>query len=141
MGLLGIPSKTERAPSPSPSSRSRERVVRGTPVVALVYASTTYVRDGDVRARYVPRIERAMADAVALGVSRRFVEKHIVPQIWRTRSARRTLRASLVGSEDVLEKDKDGREVEREKRKSVSHSDGSGRRGRRDSVVDRHRDH
>lgn len=142
LGLLGLPSKTERVPSPSPAreGRGRERAVGFKPVVALAYASTVHVRDGDIRARYVPRMERAMADAVALGVSRAFVEKQIVPQVWGARPAgKASWRMSLAGAEDGSEKGK--REVESVKRRSVSQSDGLRRHGRRDSVaVDRHRD-
>lgn len=140
LGLLGIPSRTERAPSPSPA-REREKAVGAKPVWALVYASTVHVRDGDIKSRYVPRMERAMADAVALGVSRGYIEKQMLPQVrpaWRS-----SRRMSRVGGEDGPEKEKEKgrREGEGGKRSSVNPSDESGRRGRRDSVVvDRHRD-
>ncbi|KAK7698975.1 hypothetical protein SLS64_012030 [Diaporthe eres] len=140
MGLLGIPGRTGRAPSPSPSpARGRERAVGVKPVWALVYASTVHVRDGGIKARYVPRMERAMADAVVLGVSRGYVEKQMLPQV--RPASRSSRRMSLVGGEDApdKEKEKGRREGEDGKRRSVHQSDGSGRRGRRDSV-DRHRD-
>lgn len=143
LGLLGIPSsgsRTGRAPS---EDRARERPAVGVkPVVALVYASTVHARDGDIRARYVPRMERAMADAVALGVSRGFVKKHIAPQVFlgtRPTGKSSSWRMSLAGLEHSPEKGR--RDADGAKRRSVSQSDGSGRRGRRDSVVDRHRDH
>lgn len=144
--LLGIPtSKTGRAASSPPlPTRGRDRTPRGkvTPVWAMVYASTTYVRDGDVKDRYVPRMERAMADAVTLGVSRTYVDEHILPHVLRTAPARRksSRRKSLVGGEDDLEKSRRRREVE-SARRSVSISDGSGRHGRRDSVLDRSLDY
>lgn len=150
LGLLGIPtsSKTGRtaseSPSPSPA-RGRERAaptVVGTPVVAIVYASTAYVRDGEVKERYVPRMERAVADAVALGVSRGFVEEYIAPRVFRNRpdwgsAWRKSLAA---GGEDGTERDKGRRGVE-SARRSTSQFDGSGRRGRCDSVLDRSRDY
>lgn len=146
--LFGIPSKAGRAPSPSPSpaprgERDRERVVGGKPVLALVYASTVCVRDGEIKERYVPRMERAMADAVALGVSKRFVEKQMAPRVLGARPAgRSSRRMSLAGGRDSPERGKGRREGEDAKRRSVSQPDGSGRRGRRDSVVpDRHRDY
>lgn len=143
LGLLGLPSRTERrAPSPSPA-RERERSVGVKPVCALVYASTEHVRDGGIKARYVPRMERAMADAVALGVSRGYVERQMVPRV-RLASRSFSRRMSLAGGEGGPEKEEEGkgrREGEGGKRRSVYQSDGSGRRGRRDSVVDRHRDH
>ncbi|KAI7777419.1 hypothetical protein LA080_003571 [Diaporthe eres] len=142
LGLLGIPGRTGRAPSPSPSpARDRERAVGVKPVWALVYASTVHVRDGDIKARYVPRMERAMADAMALGMSRGYVEKQMLPQV--RPASRSSRRMSLVGGEDVPEKEKEKgrREGEGGKRRSVYQSDRSGRRGRRDSVVvDRHGD-
>lgn len=144
--LFGIPSRAGRAPSPSPAprgERGRERV-GGKPVLALVYASTVCVRDGDIKERYVPRMERAMADAVALGVSKRFVEKQMAPRVLGARPAgRSSRRMSLAGGgRDSPEREKGRREGEDAKRRSVSQPDGSGRRGRRDSVVlDRHRDY
>lgn len=140
LGLLGIPGRTERAPSPSPA-RDRERTVGVKPVWALVYASTVHVRDGDIKSRYVPRMERAMADAVALGVSRGYVEKQMLPQV--RPASRSSRRMSMVGGEDgpKKEKEKGRRDGEGGERRSVYPSDESGRRGRRDSVVvDRHRD-
>ncbi|KAG8159522.1 hypothetical protein KVR01_010159 [Diaporthe batatas] len=134
MGLLGIPAgRRERAssPPPPPPARGRDRTaprVVGTPVVALVYANTVYVRDGEIRDQYVPRMERAVADALALGVSREFVEKSIapfIPEVWELRSGwKSSRRKSLVGGEDGLEKDQGRREVERMRRR------------RRDSGVD-----
>lgn len=143
--LLGIPtSKTGRTASSPPPTRGRDRTPKGkvTPVWAMVYANTTYVRDGYVKDKYVPRMERAMADAVALGVSRRFVDEHIYPHIFRTAPARRksSRRKSLAGGEDDLEKGRRRREVE-SARRSVSISDGLGRYGRRDSVLDRSLDY
>lgn len=142
--LFGIPAKATRAPSPSPArgERGREKVVGGKPVLALVYANTVDVRDGDIKERYVPRMERAMADAVALGVSKRFVEKQMVPRVLGPRPAgRSSRRMSLAGGRGSPEREKGRREGEVAKRRSVSQPDGSGRRGRRDSVVmDRHRD-
>ncbi|KKY31741.1 putative aig2 family protein [Diaporthe ampelina] len=145
MGLLGIPasgSKTGRAPSPSAAPRARERAAVGVkPVVALVYASTVHARDGEVRARYVPRMERAVADAVALGVSRGFVRKHIAPLIYpgARPTSKSSWRVSLAGFEHSP--DKGRRDADSAERRSASQSDGPGRRGRRGSVVDRHRDH
>lgn len=142
--LFGIPNKAARALSPSPGrgERGREKVVGGKPVLALVYANTVDVRDGDIKERYVPRMERAMADAVALGVSKRFVEKQMVPRVLGPRPAgRSSRRMSLAGGRGSPEREKGRREGEVAKRRSVSQPDGSGRRGRRDSVVmDRHRD-
>lgn len=142
--LFGIPTKAGRAPSPSPArgERGRERAVGGKPVLALVYASTVHVRDGDIKERYVPRMERAMADAVALGVSKRFVEKQMVPRVLGARPAgRSSRRMSLAGGRDGPEREKGRREGDDAKRRSASQPDVSGRRGRRDSVVmDRHRD-
>lgn len=146
LGLLGLPGRTERrAPSPSPA-RDRERSAGVKPVCALVYASTEHVRDGGIKARYVPRMERAMADAVALGVSRGYVERQMAPRVRPASAWRSSRRMSLAGGEDGLEKkekekQKGPREGEDGRRRSVYQSDGSGRRGRRDSVVDRHRDH
>ncbi|KAG6355888.1 hypothetical protein INS49_015272 [Diaporthe citri] len=118
LGLLGIPGRTRRAPSPSPA-RDRERAVGVKPVWALVYASTVHVRDGDIRARYVPRMERAMADAAALGVSRSFIEKQMLPQVrpaWRA-----SRRMSLAGGEDGPEKEREKgrRDGESGRRRSV----------------------
>ncbi|KAJ0117766.1 ig2 family protein [Diaporthe amygdali] len=152
LGLLGVPRKADRTVSPPPArvrrgrerERSRDEVRAGRtvpkPVIALVYASTLYSRDGDVRERYVPRMERAMDDAVALGVSRDFIDRHIAPQVWRSQSSwKSSWRMSLPGVEGLGA----GRRVtEIASKRSVSQSDGSGRRGRRESVVsDRHRDY
>ncbi|POS79700.1 hypothetical protein DHEL01_v201907 [Diaporthe helianthi] len=143
MSFLGIHTD-KRGQLSSPPTRARGRTaahpVVGTPVVALVYANTVYVRDGEAREECVPRMERAVADAVALGVSREFVERNIVPfipEVWGTRSA---WRKSLPGGEDGFEKERSRREVE-SMRRSVSRSDGLGRRARRDSVLDRRSDY
>lgn len=141
LGLLGIPGRTGRARSPSPA-RDRERAVGVNPFEALVYASESDIRDGDINPRYVPRMERAMADAVVLGVSRSYVEKELVPKVRRAWRSSRPM--SMAGGEDGLEKERDKgrRDGESGKRRSVYQSDGSGRGGRRDSVdVDRYRDH
>lgn len=147
MGLLGIPtSKTPRTSSPW-SARGRDRTasrVVGTPFKVLVYANTVYVRDGEVSDAYVPRMERAMADAVALGVSREFVEKNMAPFIPEVLGVRpgwkSSWRKSLAGGNDGFGKEKGRQEVE-SMRRSVSRSDGLGRRGRRDSVLDRRSDY
>lgn len=138
-----------RAASPAPG-RGGDRIVGVTSVVALVYASTVYVHDSDVKKRYVPRMERAMADAVALGVSRDFVEKQVAPLVCMARpSWRSSWRMSLAGGgEDGLEKEEGRREGDgaRRRRSSTVQFDGLGSRGRRDSrrdsvVVDRHGDY
>jgi hypothetical protein len=143
LGLLGIPTssnhtRTRRSASPSPA-RGRgmaEPRVSSTPVVALMYASTTHVRDDEVRERYVPRMERAVADAVALGVSRGFIEEYIAPRVFRNRPDwGSSWRKSLMGAEDGIDKDKGWREV-RSSRRSASRSCGSVRHGRRDSILD-----
>ncbi|KAI3396799.1 hypothetical protein diail_11699 [Diaporthe ilicicola] len=153
LGLLGVPPmRSGRARSPSPTrgrrggrerARSADggRAVRSKPVVALVYASTAHGREGDVRPGYVPRIERAMADAMALGVSRGFVEGHMAPQVWRSKSNwRSSWSMSLAGGEEGPGTGRRAMEVANGT--SVSQPDGPGRRGRRDSVVmDRHRDY
>lgn len=154
--MLGIHTgKTARAraraasPAPGRGGWGRDRMVGVTPVVALVYASTVYVHDSDVKKRYVPRMERAMADAVALGVSRDFVEKQVAPLVCMARpSWRSSWRMSLAGGgEEGLEKEERRREGDGARRRSsMAQFDGLGSRGRRDSrrdsvVVDRHGDY
>ncbi|KAL1870897.1 hypothetical protein Daus18300_004986 [Diaporthe australafricana] len=146
LGLLGVPRSTRRARSPSPArgrsgrggrARSvdggRGAAARCKPVVAIVYADTAHVRDGEVRPGYVPRMERAMADATALGVSRGFVG-HMAGQIRESSSTwKSSWRRSLAGVEGL---ETGRRATEVTKRRSVSQSDGPRRHKRRDSVVD-----
>lgn len=149
LGLLGVPRSTRRARSPSPGRRGRRgrerarsvdggRGARSKPVVAMVYADTAHVRDGEVRPGYVPRMERAMADATALGLSRAFVG-HMEGQI---RESSLTWKSSWQKSFAGVEGLETGRRsVEVTKRRSVSQSDGSRRHKRRESIVDdRYRD-
>ncbi|GAP87211.1 hypothetical protein SAMD00023353_2300510 [Rosellinia necatrix] len=53
----------------------------GEEVRALVYVSGAYTADGPIREEYVGRLRRAAADAVALGVSRGFVDEHMAPHL------------------------------------------------------------
>jgi gamma-glutamylcyclotransferase len=48
---------------------------------ALVYLSTSYTRDGPPRDEYIDRMNLGLIDALALGVSRRFVNNTIKPRI------------------------------------------------------------
>ncbi|KAI1417910.1 hypothetical protein F5Y13DRAFT_150038 [Hypoxylon sp. FL1857] len=48
-------------------------------VKALVYVSENYANDGSIRNEYIQRMKNAAIDAMALGISRSFVEKYIAP--------------------------------------------------------------
>ncbi|KAM0248364.1 hypothetical protein ACHAP5_003539 [Fusarium lateritium] len=48
-------------------------------VRALVYVSDDYTTDGKIREEYIARMQNAVNDAVAMGVSRLFVDKYMVP--------------------------------------------------------------
>ncbi|KAI0481568.1 hypothetical protein F4859DRAFT_425170 [Xylaria cf. heliscus] len=48
-------------------------------VKALVYVSENYTSDGIIREEYILRVQKAMADAEILGVSRSFVDKYVTP--------------------------------------------------------------
>ena len=48
---------------------------------ALVYLSTLYTRDGPPRDEYIDRMNLGLIDALALGVSRRFINNTIKPRI------------------------------------------------------------
>jgi hypothetical protein len=48
-------------------------------VRALVYVSDDYTTDGKIREEYIARMQNAANDAVAMGVSRSFVDKYMVP--------------------------------------------------------------
>lgn len=145
LGFLGIPSKARRAPSsplppsPQPGRRGREGVVGAKWVKAIAYISFDYMRDGMVKAQHVPRMRRAIADALSLGVSRGYVEGYMAP---RMPLARGEDGEDGKDSEDGPEEDKGRREEEgAQRRRSINQSEGSGRYGRRDSVVeDRHGD-
>ncbi|KAM0430026.1 hypothetical protein ACHAPT_006032 [Fusarium lateritium] len=50
-------------------------------VKALVYVSEGYVTDGSIRDEYIARMHNAVADASALGVSKSFIDKYIVPHL------------------------------------------------------------
>ncbi len=52
-------------------------------VNALVYISTIYDRNGIIRAEYVPRMERAITDGRALGISAVFVDTYVRPLLRR----------------------------------------------------------
>lgn len=56
---------------------------------ALVYLSTSYTRDGPPRDEYIDRMNLGLIDALALGVSRRFVNETIKPRISIERPERR----------------------------------------------------
>lgn len=47
----------------------------------LVYVSQNYTADGEIREEYIARMEKATSDAVALGVSKAFVDRVIVPYL------------------------------------------------------------
>ncbi|PMD25923.1 hypothetical protein NA56DRAFT_539475, partial [Hyaloscypha hepaticicola] len=48
---------------------------------ALVYLSTSYTRDGPPRDEYIDRMNLGLIDALALGVSQRFIDNTIKPRI------------------------------------------------------------
>ncbi|KAI8626749.1 hypothetical protein F5Y19DRAFT_478235 [Xylariaceae sp. FL1651] len=48
-------------------------------VKALVYISENYTTNGKIREEYILRLQMAAFDAIALGVSRYFVDKYITP--------------------------------------------------------------
>ncbi|KAF4999658.1 hypothetical protein FGRMN_2307 [Fusarium graminum] len=48
-------------------------------VRALVYVSDNYTADGSIREEYIARMQNAINDAVAMGVSRSFVDTYMVP--------------------------------------------------------------
>lgn len=52
---------------------SKEKAVET--VNALVYVSTQYMTDGDIRTEYVDRMERALIDGYKLGLSAHFLEQ------------------------------------------------------------------
>lgn len=159
LGFLGIPSRARRAPSsplppsPQPGRRGREGVVGAKWVEAIAYISFDYMRDGMVKAQHVPRMRRAIADALSLGVSKGYVDSYMTPRMPLVRGEDKEDVEDEDGEEgedgkdgkdgkDGPEKDKGGREAEgAQSRSSVYQSEGSGRHGRRDSVVeDRHGD-
>ena len=47
----------------------------------LAYVSTTYAMDGIVREEYARRLELAISDALALGISQNFIEQNLDPFI------------------------------------------------------------
>ncbi|RFN48886.1 hypothetical protein FIE12Z_6941 [Fusarium flagelliforme] len=60
------------------------RVSRRSPwtkVPALVYVSENYTKDGPAREEYIPRMHKAVNDALFLGVSKPFINKYIVPYL------------------------------------------------------------
>ena len=50
-------------------------------VPALVYLSSNYKTDGTIRDEYILRMRKAIADALELGVSKKFVNEGIVPSL------------------------------------------------------------
>lgn len=157
LGFLGLPSRARRAPSsplppsPQPGRRGREGVVGAKWVEAIAYISFDYMRDGMVKAQHVPRMQRAIADALSLGVSKGYVESYMAPRMPLARGGDDEDGEDDEDDEDGKddkdgkdgpEKDKGRREAEGpQNRRSVYQSEGSGRHGRRDSVVeDRHGD-
>ena len=60
-------------------NRIEEPTARSQKVKALVYVSENYTADGSIREEYIPRMQRAVSDAVKLGVSQSFLEKYVFP--------------------------------------------------------------
>ncbi|EKD19862.1 uncharacterized protein L3040_002453 [Drepanopeziza brunnea f. sp. 'multigermtubi'] len=61
--------------------REGQRRGRGEVTTALVYLSTVFIEDGSPREEYVRRISAGVADALVLGVSRKFVTAVIEPYL------------------------------------------------------------
>lgn len=57
------------------------RATRQVTVDAFVYISLVYVFDGGIRAEYVERMERAVGDALALGMSDQYVQQYVRPRL------------------------------------------------------------
>ncbi len=66
------------------ASGAAEAPRRPQQVKALVYISEDYTADGRIREEYISRMQKAVSDAVALGVSRSFVNKYVMPHLSKT---------------------------------------------------------
>jgi hypothetical protein len=77
------PKSSELIPSPQISRQledeRRRNVNESTPVDSLVYVSRRFRHDGEIREEYVSRMERAISDALKLGMSKSFVDKYMEP--------------------------------------------------------------
>lgn len=79
--LRSVQDEIIRSTQPSAARKNdvQEAATGSKPIEALVYISQRYKRDGNIREEYVPRMEKAMADALNLGVSEHFMKTTIVP--------------------------------------------------------------
>lgn len=75
--------------------RVPDRTIRQVTIEASVYISLVYVYDGRIRAEYAERMERAVRDVLALGVSEQYVQQYITPRIAASNRPRRRRRLSL----------------------------------------------
>lgn len=71
----GVAPESQDAPLEEASPREEERT-------ALVYASSRFVQDGQIQEEYIGRMRKAVADALALGVSEEFIKTHMAPHLY-----------------------------------------------------------
>lgn len=67
-----------------------------------VYISLAYVYDGRIRAEYAERMQRAVRDAVVLGVLDQYVQQYVAPRITPSDGPRRMRRLTLEFWAEIL---------------------------------------